>query len=117
MAKKTKSVDPARIGLTSYDVAAQVQKNSDAGLSWKPLGLATAAVRVGQHTPVMIFNSSGSTRFMAFGSASVAAPAGPADGIPALNNAVIVLNSGESEYVIASGGSVYVYTADPEINQ
>lgn len=117
MAKKPKSIDPARIGLTSYDALAHVQKNSDAGLSWKPLGAATSAVRVGLHTPVMVFNTSGSTKFIAFGSSSVSAPSGAADGLPALNSVPVVFNSGENDYVIASGASVFVYTADPEINQ
>lgn len=117
MAKKPKSIDPARIGITSYDSLAHVQKNSDAGLSWKPLGEATAAVRVGVHTPVMVFNTSGTTKFVAFGGSSMLAPTGAGDGLPALNNTPVVFNSGESDYVMASGAGVYVYTADPEINQ
>lgn len=117
MAKKNKSVDPARIGITSYDVAAQVQKNSDAGLSWKPLGTATSAVRVGPHTPVMILNDSGSIKYVAFGNASISAPTGPSDGMPCIHHSPVVFNSGENEYIRASAGNVYVYTADPEINQ
>lgn len=117
MAKKAKSVDPARIGLTSYDVSAQVQKNSDAGLSWKPLGAASAAVRVGPHTPVMVFNTSGSTGFVAFGAAGMSAPSAATNGMPVLNNSIAIFNSGESEYVRASAANIFVYTADPEINQ
>lgn len=115
--KKNKSVDPARIGLTSYDATAHVQKNSDAGLCWKPLGAATAAVRVGKHTPVMIFNDSGGTKFVAFGTSSLLAPTGAANGLPVMHHEPVVFNSGDSEYIIASGASVYVYTADPEIDQ
>lgn len=117
MAKKAKTIDPARIGITSYDVPAQVQKNSDAGLSWKALGAASAAVRVGQHTPVMVFNTSGTLGFVAFGGASVAAPTAATNGLPALNNIPVVYNSGESEYIRASGANIFVYTGDPEIGQ
>jgi hypothetical protein len=115
MAKRNKSIDPARIGITSYDATAQVQKNSDAGLSWKPLGAVGSAVRIGKCTPVMLFNNSGTTQFVSFGTSSVAVPAGPGTGIPVLNNQPVVYNSGEHDYVIASSSSVYVYTSDPEI--
>ncbi len=117
MAKKNKSIDPAKIGISSYDARAQVQKNSDAGLSWKPLGSISTAVRVGKSTPVMVFNNSGSVNLVAFGDASVAAPTDPSNGLPVNEYERVVFNSGENEYIRSNSALVFVYTSDPEINQ
>lgn len=117
MAKKNKAIDPAKIGISSYDSRAQVQKNSDAGLSWKPLGSISTAVRVGAHTPVMIFNNSGAISFVAFGDASLASPTNPSNGLPVSDYERVVFNSGENEYIRSNSALVFVYTSDPEINQ
>jgi len=118
MAKKYQKVsDPAKIGQKSFSDIAEVQKNSDAGLSWTPLGDAATAKRVGKKTPVMVFNSTGSIGYVSFGAAAVASPAAPASSLPVLPNSVIVFNSGENEYVRTSAATLFVYTADPESNQ
>lgn len=118
MAKKYQKVsDPGRIGQKSFSLIAEVQKNSDAGLSWTPLGEASAAIRVGKKTPIMLFNSTGVIGYVAFGDSAMAAPTAPANGIPVLPNSIIILNSGENEFVRASVNTIFAYTADPEANQ
>ena len=117
MAKQLKSLDPGKISQKSFSIQAEVQKNSESGLSWKPLGAASAAVRVGAKTPVMCFNSAGAVAFVAFGDQTIAAPTTGANGMPVLANSSSVYNSGDSEWIRASAGTVFVYTADPEINQ
>jgi hypothetical protein len=117
MAKRNRLTDPAKIQQKGFNDQAQVMKNSDGGLSWKPLGAAGTRIRVGQATPIMLYNSTATDAFVKFGDNTVTAPAGAADGIPVLASSTVVHNSGEHSYVIASAGTVFAYTADPELFQ
>lgn len=115
MAKNLKALDPARIGIKSFSNLAEVNKNSDAGLSWTPLGAANAAIRVGPKTPVMCFNNTGAVVFVSFGDQIMAAPSAPANGMPVPANSFVVYNSGDQTWVRASSANCFVYSADPEV--
>ena len=117
MKKNRSIVDPGKMAQKTFSIAAEVQKNADAGLFWIPLGAANNAVRVGAKTPVMCFNSTASIAYVTFGDATVAAPAAPATAIPILPNSLIILNSGDNEWVRASAATVFVYSGDAEISQ
>ncbi len=91
---------------------AAVIRVAQAGLDWTPIGSITSAVQCGRNTPVMIYNSTGTTLYIVFGSQSVAAPTGPANGVPVLSGQIFVANSGLSSWVIGSAAGLYAYNAD-----
>lgn len=115
MARKlTKLTDVWKIIQAAFSDDAQVERASESGLSWQPMGAAANAVKVGSSTPVMVFNSAGSIAYVAFGAAAMAAPSAPANGIPVPAGATIIVNSGDNEYVRASAATVFVYASEPE---
>ncbi|MCH7925797.1 MAG: hypothetical protein IIC51_09720 [Planctomycetes bacterium] len=76
------------------------------------MGVLTAAVRIKENTPIMIFNSTGGVIFVAFGAQAMSAPTDATDGIPILAGETFMLNSGNEAWVRASAAGVFGYTAD-----
>jgi hypothetical protein len=85
---------------------------AQAGLDWTPKGDLTNAVRVGENTPVMLYNSTGGVLFVAFGDQSMSAPTGATDGIPIAAGEKFVLNSGAKAWVRGSAAGIFAYNAD-----
>ncbi len=110
--KLTKITDPAKISQLTFDENAQVRRTAHAGLELTPMGPINTAQRVGPGVPILVFNSGAAVAYVKFGNQSMAAPAGPADGIPILPNEKFVVNSGLLEWIIASSNSVYGYLGD-----
>ena len=59
-----------------YADLAGALRMAESGLDLTPVGSITAATRVNRNTPVLVYNSTAGTLFVAFGDASVGAPAG-----------------------------------------
>lgn len=110
--KVTKLSDIGKIPQAIYSPDAQVQRNSDSGLSWTPIGAVGSEVKINKSIPVLFYNSGGTVAYVAFGSNGSVTVTGPTDGMPVLPNQTAVYNSGPFEWVKASSGSVYAYVAD-----
>jgi hypothetical protein len=92
--------------------AAAVIRVAESGLDWHPLGSITTAVLCQPNTPVLIYNSTGTVLFVAFGSQTVAAPTSAANGLPVPANSTVVYNSGVNSWVIGSAAGLFAYNAD-----
>lgn len=92
--------------------AATVIRVAQAGLDWNPLGDCSTAKQCQPNTPVMIYNSTGATVFVAFGAQAMGAPTTAANGIPVLAGEKFVANSGVNSWVRASAALVFAYNAD-----
>lgn len=104
--------DPAKRDQASFADFAQTLRTAEAGLDLTPVGAIAPAVRIGESTPILVFNSGASIAYVAFGAQTVAAPTGPANGIPVLPNEKLMLNSGPNAWIIASSAAVFGYTGD-----
>ena len=78
--------------------------HNDSGLG----GDLATALRVPKFRPITIYNASGAVAYVAFGDSSVAAT-GPTDAFPILDGEIAVISSGDNEFLVASGVSVYAY--------
>lgn len=107
--------DVGRIPQLSYSADAQAIRNANAGLSWSPIGALSTAVKVGQATPVMLYNNSSSVAYVTFGTSTVVAGTTPATAIPLLPNSTTVFSTGPNDYVIASASTVFGYVADQDL--
>jgi hypothetical protein len=113
--KTPRAIGPGTAQSRMFDPLAYVNRVSNAGLSWSPLGAAGSAVLVGAITPVMVFSATAA--FVAFGNDSVAAPTSAANGLPVPANTPVFYNSGPNTHVIGSASSVFIYSADLEVSQ
>jgi hypothetical protein len=104
--------DPGSILQSQYSDESQVIRGAEAGLNWKPLGALGSKAQVGKARAILLYNSSASVAFVAFGDNTVAAPATAAAGIPILPNDTFICNSGLDQWIIASSASVFGYTAE-----
>ena len=114
MSKLNKIVSPGTISQNTYDGDAKAQRNSESGLSWTPVGAINAAVRVGKSTSIMIYNSAGAVGFVKFGAQAVVAPTTAANGIPILPNSIMIISSGQSDWIIGSAATLFAYSAELE---
>jgi hypothetical protein len=115
MARKlTKLNDVAKIPQTTYSADAQVQRNSESGLSWLPVGPTNTKYKVGQSIPVLLYNSTGTVVFIKFGNDADCntAPTAAANGIPVLPNSTIVYNSGSNDWMVSNSSGLFAYLAD-----
>jgi len=114
MKKIKRVVDPAKITQLEFSSESCSMRTSETGLSLVPVGAVGTRVRVGISTAVMVFNAGASVAYVRFGDAAVSSPTGPGDGIPIASGEKLVINSGASEYVIASSASVFAYSSSEE---
>lgn len=114
MRKIRRIVDLGSIMQAIFADLAGVIKTADGGMNWVPKGAATAAVRVGENAPVMLFNSTGGVLFVAFGDQTMGAPADATNGLPVLAGETVVYNSGDKAWVRASAAGIFAYVGDPE---
>jgi len=114
MKQYNKVTNPATIAQLTFQDSASVQKNSESGLEWSPLGAIGAAIKVGEGIPVLVFNSGGTVAYVAFGDYNMAAPTGPTDGVPVFPNEKFVVNSGAKTWVRASAAAVFGYVGEKE---
>lgn len=112
MKKITKVVDIGTVIQSVFAAAAGVVRVAQSGLDLKPLGALNSAKKVGAGSPVMVFNSGASTDYVTFGAATVSAPSGAADGIPIPSQQSVLLNSGDSEWIISKAATTFGYKAD-----
>lgn len=105
-------VDIGTVIQAIYADSAGVIRIAQAGLDLAPIGALDAAVRVGENTPVLVFNSAGAVAFVTFGDQSVAAPGTAANGIPIPAGQTVMLNSGAKAWIRASASTVFGYAAD-----
>jgi hypothetical protein len=98
----------------TFSDSAWVLKTAQSGLSLQPIGPLNNAVRVGDHQPVVVFNSGATVAYVKFGPQSVSAPTGPADGIPIQPNEKYEVNSGNNEFIRSDSADVYGYASDNE---
>ncbi len=105
-----KITDLGKIIQSIFEDASHVIKTANAGIAVSNAGVAlNAALRIGENQPIMIFNSSGSVQYVAFGVSGLSAPSAPTDGIPVKAGDIVFLNSGSYAWVRASAASVYGY--------
>ena len=111
---KNTPVSPSKQEQLSWNAGSNARRVTEVGFDffWSGgiLGEISVAVAVPAHRTVMIFNSSGATKYVAFGGAAVAVT-GPADGVPILAGQYLMLNSGSNTYVIGIDNTVYAYLA------
>lgn len=112
MKKIKKLTDIGTIQQAVFADNASVNRVAEAGLDLLPVGSLSNAVRIGEATPIMIFNSGGAVAYVAFGAQDMAAPSGPTNGIPVPAGQLLMLNSGASAWVRASAATVYGYKGD-----
>jgi hypothetical protein len=111
--KKINQITPqATIVQALFADLAAVLRVAQAGLDWKPLGDVAAATLCQFNTPVMLYNSTGSTIFVAFGLQTMAAPTNATNGIPIAAGEKFVCSSGSSAFVRASAAGLFAYNAD-----
>lgn len=77
--------------------------------------LNSAAVEVGKFKQVLVFNTTGSLGYVAFGDSTLAAPAGGATGVPIPAGQGVVLASGENTHIRASAATVFGYLAEDNV--
>ena len=116
--KSPQSIDAGKARNRTTDPLAGVLRGSNAGLSWLPLGDCGASPQLtGVMTPTMLFNSTGSVAYVAFGGDVPATPTSGASGMPVLAGQVAYYNSGPNTHVLASTSGVFAYSAEPEVSQ
>lgn len=93
------------------DLAAVVRVGL-AGLDWHPLGDVATATLCLPNTPVMLYNSTGATLFVAFGAQAMTAPTNATNGIPVAAGEKFVASSGANSFVRASAAGIFAYNAD-----
>jgi len=108
----TKITDPGKRAQLQFADLACVQRQSESGLDLMPIGPLATAVRVGEGTPVLVYNGGASVAFVSFGDGTVASPSSPANGVPIAPGEKYMLNSGPNAWVRASSASVFGYTGD-----
>lgn len=112
MKKIRRITDPGKVMQSVFADRAGTIRVAEAGLDLKPIGALNTAVRVGPGAVVYVYNAVGAVGYVTFGDQSVAAPANPSTGIPVPGNSYMVLNSGDSEWVRSSAGTLFGYLAD-----
>lgn len=112
MKKINKVTDLGKIRQAVFADEASVNRHSESGLDWTPIGDVATAIRVGQAAPVLAFNSTGAVLYVAFGDEGMAAPTGPANGIPVAAGEKFVINSGANEFIRSSAAGLFAYKAD-----
>lgn len=112
MKKVVKITDPAKIKQASFAKEASVNRTAESGLDLRPVGSISSAVRVGASAPVLVFNSTNAVQYVRFGDASITSSSNPGLSIPISAGEKFMLNSGASEYIIASNAGVYAYVGD-----
>ena len=111
--KKINQVTPMGImQQAAFADLAAVVRVAQAGLDWNPLGDVATAVLCQPNTPVMLFNSTGATIYVAFGGKTMAAPTSAANGIPIAAGEKFVCSSGANSFVRASAAGLFAYNAD-----
>lgn len=98
----------------TYSDDAKVLRVAETGHNLAPKGAIATAVKVGDGQPVMVFNSDTNPHYVKFGDESVAAPSGPANGIPIPAGQFLVLNSGANMWIRSDSATVYAYSGDNE---
>jgi len=74
------------------------------------LGELSVARLVPSHRSVLVFNSSGVVKYVAFGNAAVA-PTGQTNGVPVLAGQYVILSSGDNTHIRSSDNTVYGFVA------
>lgn len=124
MAKKTKnSSSPSLQAQLKFSDDSCTDKVSESGHNFFHgtsnaeglLGDLAAGVVVDKYSPVYVFNTTGSTAFVAFGDAGLAAPTGGANGIPIPAARGLMLNSGDNTVIRSSVAGLFGYTPVSDI--
>jgi hypothetical protein len=111
--KKINQVTPmGTMQQAAFADLAAVLRVAQAGLDWHPLGDVANATSCLPNTPVMVYNSTGATIFVAFGAQAMGAPTTASNGIPIAAGEKFVCNSGANSFVRASGAGLFAYNAD-----
>lgn len=102
-----------------HDQQSWAHRASEAGLYMEPQGTVAAATNCPRNAPIKVFNSSAAVKFVAFGDSpspgvDPTIPTTGAMGQPIPAGAVLILNSGPHNRIVATDATVFVYW-DPNL--
>ena len=101
--------DPNEVASIQHNPYVGAQKTMEMGHKFTILGALDTARGVGRGLTVGCFNNSAAVVFVATGDASMAAPTGPADGIPVPAYSYVFVALGQDNTIISNSANCFGY--------